>query len=159
MHRPVMGPADQGQVGQVGGTPVQPVDQVVAFAPGQGAGTVGDHTAAVAHGQGGALGGADDPGGSAQVQGLAGRPTQQRGQAGQGGLQPRRQPRVAAARVVGGVGVVVAGVVAAGALVRGLVVTGAAGLVVGMGAVVSRVLVAGWRLTMTRVMAASQASR
>jgi hypothetical protein len=72
LDRP-MGPADQGQVGQIGGAAVQPVDQMMALAPGQGPVTVGDHTAAVAHGQGGALGRGHDPAGPAQVQRLAGR--------------------------------------------------------------------------------------
>src|SRR5215216_4006802 len=57
VDRPMMGPAQQGQVGQVGGAAVEPVDQVVALAPGQRAVAVGEDTAAVADGQGGALGG------------------------------------------------------------------------------------------------------
>src|SRR5687767_14813843 len=47
VDRPVVGPADQGQVGQVGGAAVQPVQEMMAFAPGQGPVTVGEPTAAV----------------------------------------------------------------------------------------------------------------
>ena len=50
VERPVVGPADQGQVGQVGGAAIQPVQEMVALAPGQRPVAVGDHTAAVAHG-------------------------------------------------------------------------------------------------------------
>jgi hypothetical protein len=76
MHRPVVGPAHQGQIREVSEAAVQPVPQVMGLAPGQGPVTAGEHTAAVAHGQGAALGGLDDPGGPAHVQGLAGRPAQ-----------------------------------------------------------------------------------
>ncbi len=82
MHGPVVGPAQQQQVGQVGGVAVQPVPPVVGLAPGKGSRAVGEDTAAVAHGQGAGLGRADDPGGPAQRQGLAGRPTQDPGGAG-----------------------------------------------------------------------------
>ena len=68
MDRPMVGPAQQGQVRQVGGAAVQPVQQMMALAPGQGPVTVGEHTAAVADGQGGALGGGDDPAGPPEVQ-------------------------------------------------------------------------------------------
>jgi hypothetical protein len=50
VDRPVMGPAQQGQVGEVGGAAVQPVAQMVGFAPGQGTGTTREDAAAVAHG-------------------------------------------------------------------------------------------------------------
>jgi hypothetical protein len=50
MDRPMMGPADQGQVGQVGRAAVDPVAQMVGFAPAQGAGTAGEDTATVADG-------------------------------------------------------------------------------------------------------------
>ena len=82
---PVVDPAQQGQVGQVGGAAVEPVAQVVGFAPGQGAVTVGEDTAAVADGQGVALGGLDDPAGPADLQRLGRCPTQRRWQQGQGG--------------------------------------------------------------------------
>ena len=75
----MMGPAEQGQVGQVGGATLQPGDQVVALAPGQGPVTVGDDTAAVADGQGAGLGGGADPAGPAHLQRLAGRAAQDRG--------------------------------------------------------------------------------
>src|SRR5215217_3549861 len=103
---PMMSPAQQHQVGQVGRATVQPVPQVMGFAPGQGAGTAGEDTAPITRGQGGALGGGHDPGGPAQVQGLAGDAAQDRGQQGGRGLEPGRQPAVP----VGGV-VVAAGVV------------------------------------------------
>jgi hypothetical protein len=45
MDRPMMRPAEQGQIGQVGGAAVQPVDQMVALAPGQRPIAVGEHTA------------------------------------------------------------------------------------------------------------------
>jgi hypothetical protein len=93
MDRPVVGPAQQGQIRQVGGAAMQPMLQVVGFAPGQRAITAGEHTAAVADGQGGALGGLDDPGGPAHLQGLAGRPAQDRGQQGGRGPQPLLESR------------------------------------------------------------------
>ena len=67
-----MGPADQGQVGQVGGAAMEPVAQMVGFAPGRGPVTAGDRAAAVAHDQGGPLGGGDDPAGAADLQRLGG---------------------------------------------------------------------------------------
>jgi hypothetical protein len=54
---PVVGSAQQGEVGQVGRAAVEPVLQVVGFAPGQGPVTGREPTAAVADGQGGALAG------------------------------------------------------------------------------------------------------
>jgi hypothetical protein len=51
MDRPVMGSAEQGEVREVGRTAVQPVPEVMALAPGQGAGAVGKDTAAVPHTQ------------------------------------------------------------------------------------------------------------
>ena len=42
MDRPMMGPAQEREVGQVGGAALQPGDQVVALAPGQGSVAVGD---------------------------------------------------------------------------------------------------------------------
>jgi len=61
VHGPMMSPAHQGQIGQAGGAAIQPVDQMVGLAPGQGTGTAGEDAAAVADGQGGALGGLDGP--------------------------------------------------------------------------------------------------
>ena len=66
----------------------------------QGSGAVGEDTAAVAHGQGGALGGLDDPGGPSDLQWLGGGAAQGRGQQGHGGSESGRQP-VGPARVVG----------------------------------------------------------
>jgi hypothetical protein len=90
---PVVDPAQQGQVGQVGGAAVEPVAQVVGFAPGQGAVTVGEDTAAVADGQGVALGGLDDPAGPADLQRLGGGTPEGRRQQSHRGSQPRPQPR------------------------------------------------------------------
>ena len=73
---------------------------MVGFAPGQGAVTAGEDTAAVTHGQGGALGGGDDPAGPADVQGLARGPTQDRGQQGRRCSQLGRQALVAVGIVV-----------------------------------------------------------
>jgi hypothetical protein len=115
MHGAVVGPAEEGQVVQVGGAAIQPVPQMMGFAPGKGPVAAGEHPAAVADGQGGALGGLDDPGGPTDLQGLAWGPTQGRGQQGRGGLQPGRQPSVAAGMVVAA-GIAVA-VVADGVLV------------------------------------------
>ena len=79
MDRPMMGPAQQDQVGQVGGAAVQPVQEMMGFAPGQGAAAAREDTAAVTDGQGAVLGGGDDPAGPPDVQRLAGRPAQGRG--------------------------------------------------------------------------------
>ena len=87
----VVGSAQQGQVGQVGGAAMDPVAQVVGLAPGQGAGTVGEDAAAVADGQGGALGGLDDPGGPADLQRLGRGPAQGRREERHRGLELGRQ--------------------------------------------------------------------
>src|SRR5829696_9116095 len=71
---------------------MEPVPQMVGLAPGQGPFTVGEDTAPVPDGQGGALAGLDDPGGPADLQRLGRGPTQDRGQQGHGGLEPGRQP-------------------------------------------------------------------
>jgi hypothetical protein len=92
VDRPVMRSAQQGQVGQVGRATLDPVHQVVAFAPGQGPITVGEDAAAVAHGQGGPLGAGDDPAGPPDLQGLAGGAAQDRGQQDHGRLQPLLEP-------------------------------------------------------------------
>ena len=70
MHGPVMRPAEQSQIRQVGGAAMEPVAQMMGLTPGQGAGAVGEDTAAVADGQGAALGGLDDSGGAADLQRL-----------------------------------------------------------------------------------------
>jgi hypothetical protein len=126
---PVMGPAQQRQVGQVGGAAVDPVVEVVGVAPAQGAVAAGEHTATVADGQGAGLGGVDDPGGPAEVQGLAGGAAQGWGQQGHGSPQLHLESR-RAGWVVGRRGrfwgrrlVVSAGaVVGGGAVVRAMVV-------------------------------------
>ena len=111
---------------------------------------VGQDTAAVADGQGGALGGLDDPAGPADLQRLGGRTPEDRGEQGRRGPQPGRQPvgpRSPAAGVPAGgwIGCPVSG--------RGLLVVLGAGVVAGV--VLARV----WRVTRTRVTAPSQASR
>jgi hypothetical protein len=97
----------------------------MGLTPGQGAGAVREHPAAVAQGQSSALGWGHDPAGAAHIQGLAGGPAQERGQPGQRGLEPPGQPQVAA-----GVAVAVRVVVAGGprrALAAGSVLAGLAG--------------------------------
>ena len=83
-----MGPAPQGQIGQVGGAAIQPGAQMVGVAPGKGPGAGGEHTAPVAHGQGAGLGRLDDPAGLSDLQGLGGGATQGRGEQGQGRSKP-----------------------------------------------------------------------
>ena len=119
MDRPMMGSAHQDQVVQVGRAAIQPVDQMMGLAPGKGAVTGGEDTAAVAHGQGDPLGGLDDPGGPSDVQGLAGGATQDRGQ------PPGRRLELVGQGCLA-VGVVVA-VVAAGVVVVAVVAGGLAG--------------------------------
>ncbi len=70
MDRPMMGPAHQGQVGQIGRATMQPVPQMMGLTPGQGPLTAREHTATVTDGQGGPLGGLNDPGGPADLQRL-----------------------------------------------------------------------------------------
>ena len=72
MNRSMMSPAQQGQVGQVGGAAVQPMPQMMAIAPGQRPLAAREHTATIADRQGGPLGGLDDSAGPAHIQGLAG---------------------------------------------------------------------------------------
>jgi hypothetical protein len=104
----------------------------MSLTPFQGPITAREDTATVAHSQGGALGGVDDPAGPADVQGQAGGTAQDRREQGRGCLESGRQPPVP--------------VVAS----KGIVVAGAAGVVVVGG---------GWRVIRTRVTAPSQASR
>jgi hypothetical protein len=92
MDRAMVGPAHQGQVAKVGRAAVQPVAQMVGLAPGQRPGAVGEHTATVADGQGGPLGGLDHPGRPPHLQRLAGGPTQDRGEPGHRRPQPPPQP-------------------------------------------------------------------
>jgi len=79
MDGPMVGPAQQDQIGQVGGAAVQPVPQMMTLTPGQRPLAVREEAAAVAHGQGGPLGRGDDPGRPAQVQRLARGSTQDGG--------------------------------------------------------------------------------
>jgi hypothetical protein len=65
---------------------MEPVAQMVGLAPGQGPGAAGEHTAAIADGQGDPVGGGDDPvgggddpGGAADLQRLGGGTAQGRG--------------------------------------------------------------------------------
>jgi hypothetical protein len=120
----MLGPAQQHQVGQVGGAAIQPVPQMLGLTPGQRPLAVRNHAAAVADGQGVALAGGDDPGGAAQVQGLAGGATQDRGQQGHGRPQLGSQPSAILA-----VGVVAGMVVAVEILTLGIVAVVAARLV------------------------------
>jgi hypothetical protein len=149
MDGPVVGSADQDQVGQVGRAAVQPVDQMMGLTPGQRPGTAGKATAAVTHGQGGPLGRLHDSAGPPHVQGLGGGATQDRGQQGQGGVQVRLQPLWplppgGRAGVMGyrpGIG----GRVGAGAVAgMGLVLGWAGGLVLAAGSAVGVGLAVGW---------------
>ena len=114
MDRAMMGAAEQGQVVEVGGAAMEPVSEVVGFAPGRGPVAAGHHTAAVADDQGGALGGGDDPAGPADLQRLGGGATQGRGEPGRRCLEPPPQPLhpagVVGRRVVVAVRVLVGGV-------------------------------------------------
>jgi hypothetical protein len=98
-HAPVMSPAHQSKIGRVGRAAIQPVDQMMPLPPGQRPSTTRNDPAPIAHGQGAALGRADHPGGPAQVQGLGGGPTQDRGQQGQGPLKPGGQPILVAGSI------------------------------------------------------------
>jgi hypothetical protein len=129
MDRPMMGPAHQDQVVQVGRAAIQPVDQMMSLTPGKGTIAAGEDTAAVAHGQGGPLGGLDDPGGPADVQGLARGATQDRGEQGGGGPQPGGQVLVAAGLAVVAGMVLVAGMVAAAGVAVAVVVVAGGALV------------------------------
>ena len=91
MGRPMVGPTQQHQVGQVGGAAIESVPDMVGLAPPQRPAAAGEHTAAVPHGQGLTLGRGDDPAGSAHIQRLAGGAAQGRGEPGHGRLQPPGQ--------------------------------------------------------------------
>jgi hypothetical protein len=80
MQLPMMSPAQQGKIRQVSQATLQPVNEVMSFTPGQGPVTAREHTAAIPHRQGAALGGLHHPGGTAHIQRLARCPTQHRGQ-------------------------------------------------------------------------------
>src|SRR5215207_1284570 len=92
MDRPMVGSAHQGQIGQVGGAAIDPVPQVVALTPGDGPGAVGEHTAPVADGQGGALGRGDDSAGPPDIQRLGRRAPEHWREPVHGRPQPSRQP-------------------------------------------------------------------
>ena len=101
--------ADQGQVVQVGGAAVEPMLEMVGFAPGRGPLAASHRTTAVADDQGGPLGGGDDPGGAADLQGLGGAATKGWGEPPGRRLEPGRQApirrlAVAVAGVVGAIG-------------------------------------------------------
>ncbi len=83
----MMGPAQQGQVVEVGGAAMEPVAEMVGFAPGRGPVAAGERTAAVADDQGGALGGGDDPAGAADLQRLGGGAAKGRGEPGRRRLE------------------------------------------------------------------------
>ena len=92
MDRPMMRPAHQRQVGQIGRAAMQPVPQMMGLTPSQRPRTARDHTATITHRQGGPLGGPNDPAGPAHLQRLGGCATQRWWQQGQGGPQPDPQP-------------------------------------------------------------------
>ena len=79
VDRSMMGPAQQGQVGQIGGAAMEPVPQMMGLTPGQRPRTAREHTATITNRQSGALGGLDDPAGPADLQRLGGGATQCRG--------------------------------------------------------------------------------
>jgi hypothetical protein len=70
MDRPMMGPAHQRQVSQIGPATIQPMPQMMSLTPGQRPHTAREHTATVTNGQGGPLGALDDPAGPADLQRL-----------------------------------------------------------------------------------------
>jgi hypothetical protein len=105
----MVGPAQQRQVGQVGGAAVQPVDQMVGLAPGRGSVAAGEHPAAVADQEGGALGGGHHPAGPADLQRLGRGATQCRGEQPRRHPQPGRQPLLVGG-VAGGNALLVGGV-------------------------------------------------
>jgi hypothetical protein len=90
VHGPMVGPAEEGQVVQVGRAALHPMVEMVGVAPGQRPITARKDTAPVTHGQGGPLSRLDDPGGPTHLQGLAGGAAQGRGQRGGRRPQPRR---------------------------------------------------------------------
>jgi hypothetical protein len=112
MDRPVVVSAQQGEIGQVGGAAIEPVNQMMTVAPGQGPGAVGEDTTAVADGEGVALSGGDDPAGPPDVQGLAGGAAQDRGEPVHGCLEPGGQAVLVAVIVAAGVVVMVLAVAA-----------------------------------------------
>jgi hypothetical protein len=93
MDRPMMGPAQQRQVVQIGGATIQPMPPMMALAPGQGPRTAREDAATVAHRRGLPLGRGDDAGAAADIQGPAGSPTQDRGQLGQHGPEQSLETR------------------------------------------------------------------
>jgi hypothetical protein len=88
VDRAMMSPAQQRQVGKVGGAAVEPVAQVMGLAPGWGSVAAGEGAAAVPDHQGGALGGGHHPAGPADLQRLG------RGTPKRRGEQPRRRPQL-----------------------------------------------------------------
>ena len=110
MDRPMMGPAQQDQVGQIRRAAMQPVAHMMGFAPGWRPPTAREPTAAVPHGQGAALGGGHDPAGPPDLKWLGGGTTQGRGQGGRRGPQPPLQVGLPVV-VVGRDGLLVAGAV------------------------------------------------
>ena len=70
MDRPMMGPAHQDQIGQVGRATMGPVAEMMGLTPARGPLAARDRTAAVADHQGGPLGSGHDPAGPAHRQRL-----------------------------------------------------------------------------------------
>ena len=138
MDRPMMRPAQQDQVGQVGRATIQPMPQMMGVTPGQRPITTREDTTPVPHRQGGALGRLHHPGAAADVQGLTAGPAQGRRQPGHGRpqllLQPPGPPGPA-------------------------LILGSWSTLGSWSARQPSGSMVGWRLTSTRVTAPSQASR
>ena len=88
---PVMGSADAAPGWSDRWAAMEPVAQVMRLRTRPGPRTVGEHTAAVADGQGGALGGLDDPGGAGRPPGVGWGAAQGRGNSAIG-ARSRPQP-------------------------------------------------------------------
>ena len=102
MDRPMMGPAHQRQILEVGRAAMEPVAQMVGLAPGRGSVAARHRTTTVADHQGGALGGGHHPAGPAHLQRLGRRTPKGWGKPGRCRPQPGHQV-VVVARVAAGV--------------------------------------------------------
>ena len=100
MDRAMMGPAQQGQIGQIRRAAMQPMAQMMGLAPDQGPLAAGEHTATVTNRQSGPLGGVHDPAGPADLQRLGRGTPKGRGQQRHRRSQPLRQAFAAVGAVV-----------------------------------------------------------